>query len=339
MTNRRTFRATSPVDLLATVSYTFGFHPDDSVVVMSVGEAEQPFYARDDLLPDPDAMRGRVAHLVHVARRNGAGLLVLLVYSADHHLAERVHRHLLDAAGAEVTVVAAVRADGSRWYALGEGPWSAPPTGAPYDLSAHPLTAEAVLEGRVTHRSRLELEASLVGTDTAEVDAVDLAAEEAMGRFGIRASHPPDRAGLARARDHLVQEGRWVGARVRRFLRDGERLTTAEVGRLLAAMVAIEVRDVAWAEMDHHNADRHVDLWHDVVRRAPQHLLAAPAALLGFAAWLSGNGALAWCAVDRCHEAEPDYTLAGLLAQALAGAVPPSSWRPVPAEMLPLFAG
>ena len=64
------------------------------------------------------------------------------------------------------------------------------------------------------------------------------------------------------------------------------------------------------------------------------HLRAAPAALLGFAAWLSGNGALAWCAVECAQEAEPGYTLAGLLSEALAGAVPPSAWRPLPREQV-----
>ena len=56
---------------------------------------------------------------------------------------------------------------------------------------------------------------------------------------------------------------------------------------------------------------------------APVDLRAAPASLLGFAAWLAGEGALAWCAVGLRPEAEPDYWLAALLAQALAGAVPP----------------
>jgi len=60
----------------------------------------------------------------------------------------------------------------------------------------------------------------------------------------------------------------------------------------------------------------------------PQHVRAAPAALLGFAAWLAGNGALAWCAVDVAEEAEPGYPLAALLASTLAGAVPPAVWQP-----------
>jgi hypothetical protein len=53
------------------------------------------------------------------------------------------------------------------------------------------------------------------------------------------------------------------------------------------------------------------------------------AALLAFAAWLAGDGALAWCALDRCEEAEPGYRMAALLTHALAAALPPSSWRPL----------
>ena len=70
--------------------------------------------------------------------------------------------------------------------------------------------------------------------------------------------------------------------------------------------------------MTHANARDHVDLWRDVVRRAPAELRAAPAALLGFAAWLSGHGALAWCAVELAQESDPDY---GLAAPAHHGAV------------------
>jgi hypothetical protein len=43
--------------------------------------------------------------------------------------------------------------------------------------------------------------------------------------------------------------------------------------------------------------------------------------------------------VDRCQEADPDYRLAGLLTQALAGAVPPSTWEPLDRGVLTLFAG
>jgi hypothetical protein len=187
--------------------------------------------------------------------------------------------------------------------------------------------------------SREELRDSLVGSDPDEADAVAEAADEALDRFERASRHPLGPHDPAATRAHLVQEGQWVADRVRRFLAGGERLTAEEVGRLLVAIVSIEVRDVAWAEMTRETAPKHVDLWRDVVRRSPPGLLAAPSALLGFAAWLSGDGALAWCAVDRCHEADPDYTLAALLTDALAGAVPPTSWQPLDRELLTLFAG
>jgi hypothetical protein len=144
--------------------------------------------------------------------------------------------------------------------------------------------------------------------------------------------------GRAAARHHLGLEGRWVRHRVSRFLQDAARLDAHDVARLATLLaVSLEVRDVAWAEMSHDNAASHVDLWRDVVRRVPVDLRAAPAALLGFAAWLSGDGALAWCAVECAQEASPGYGMAGLLTQALAGAVPPSAWRPIPREALSLF--
>ncbi len=98
---------------------------------------------------------------------------------------------------------------------------------------------------------------------------------------------------------------------------------------------SVHVRDVAWAEMNHANASVHVDLWRDAARRVPVELRAPVATLMAFAAWLSGDGALAWCGVERALDADPGYGLASLLTQMLAGAVPPSSWQPIPrAELL-----
>ena len=89
--------------------------------------------------------------------------------------------------------------------------------------------------------------------------------------------------------------------------------------------------------MSHVNARDHVDLWRDVVRRAPAELRADPAALLGFAAWLSGHGALAWCAVELAQESDPDHGLAALLTTALSAAVPPTAWEPFGRDGLSLF--
>ncbi len=59
--------------------------------------------------------------------------------------------------------------------------------------------------------------------------------------------------------------------------------------------------------------------------------------LLAFAAWLAGDGALAWCALDRCALADPDYRMAGLVAHTLEHALPPSAWTPLPESALPVL--
>jgi hypothetical protein len=98
--------------------------------------------------------------------------------------------------------------------------------------------------------------------------------------------------------------------------------------RLLRAVDAdVDARDAAWVGLGRACARDHVELWTDLVRRAPDHLAAAPAAVLALAAWLAGEGALAWCAVDRVHEVDPDHTLAALVGDMLVAAVPPSAWE------------
>jgi hypothetical protein len=72
-----------------------------------------------------------------------------------------------------------------------------------------------------------------------------------------------------------------------------------------------------------------VALWTDLLRRAPDDVAASAAAVLGMAAWVAGQGALAWCAVDRAEAATPGNSLARLVADLLVAAVPPSAWEEV----------
>ena len=104
------------------------------------------------------------------------------------------------------------------------------------------------------------------------------------------------------------------------------RFKPVELARVLLGLLDAEGRDAAWAAMSRDVATPHVRLWTDAVQRAPDDLVAAPAAVLGLAAWLAGHGALAWCAVDRCQAVDPDNTLAQLVAEMLTHAVPPSAW-------------
>jgi hypothetical protein len=69
----------------------------------------------------------------------------------------------------------------------------------------------------------------------------------------------------------------------------------------------------------------HLRLWTDLVRSAADMWLPAPAALLAFTAWQSGEGALANIAVERALGADPSYSMALLLRDILDAGVPPSA--------------
>jgi hypothetical protein len=317
MTQTRTVRAGGPEDLLALVPSLLGFHPEHSLVVVTVGEAEHRFHARADLPSGRADREGLADHLVGVAVRNGVRSVAVLVYCDDPAPAGAVVAEIFGRLqGAAIDLVCAVRADGRRWWWVDPWPAGRPEQGpgTPYDVGSHPLMAEAVVEGTVVLGSRQELADSLVGTDPADARLVQALARDTARRLG--------------AGTHPDTERWWVRRRVRRFVADGARLDPHDVARLGVLVAAsIQTRDVAWAQMTRANAPRHVDLWRDVVRRVPPHVRAAPAGLLGFAAWLAGNGALAWCAHDLAEEAEPGYPLAALLATTLAGAVPPTVWQ------------
>ena len=334
-------RITSPADFLALVPTALGFHPEESLVLVAIGGEVGDLHARVDLpADDEDEIEEVMQVLLGAVTRARAWLVAVIAYAEEAYPAEEVVDVLLERlAEVDVDVLCAIRADGERWFSLDRTSVDCPEEGVPYDLSSHPITLEAVLDGRVTYESRRELEGSLMCADVDAVQAVEQAAEEAVRRFEAAARDGLGMECPQGARAHLMTEGYWLRQRIRRYVQTREPLDHDEVGRLLAAVLSVDVRDVAWAEMTRADARTHVELWRDVVRRTPPDLLSAPAALLAFAAWLAGEGALAWCAVERCQQVDPDYSMAALVSQALAAAIHPSTWQPFPAEDLPLFAG
>jgi hypothetical protein len=234
--------------------------------------------------------------------------VVFVVYTDDAALALVAARELEDAfTAAGIEVLESLRADGERWWPA-EGVWSGlPPEGVPYDLAAHPFSAQAVLDGRVLHGSREELRATLQTAPHLVTRVVGALAEVA--------DDPP--------------EPGWVEDLVGRHCGDGTVPTDHEVARLLRGLLDGEVRDAATAGLSRATARDHVGFWTDVVRRSPEPLLPGAAAILALAAWQAGHGALAWCALDRCAEVDEDHPLAGLMAQVLTRALPPQAWDEV----------
>ncbi len=296
-------RARTPDDLVAFVPVALGFVPEHSVVLVSVG-GPGGMHARVDLPHDPDDVDDLVEALLRATRRNDVRDAVVVVYDDDTTVADEaawaVHEELT-AAG--VTVHEVLRVHDSHWYAVLPGAPLEAYRGVPFTLTDHRFTAQSVLAGRVTHASREALR-STIAPDPVAVRAT--------------ATH------LASARP--LAPGA-LAALVDRHLAARSTFSPADLAAVALTVTDGERRDEAWVWLDREHAQAAVDLWSDAVRRLPTAHVAGPAAVLAFAAWLLGDGALAWCALDRCREDRPDHSLAGLVAQVLEGAVPPDSWE------------
>ena len=297
-----TLTARSPEDLLAVVPVVLGFEPADSIVMLTL-DARQTFHARVDLPPDRHGVAEVVGLLLEPAVRHRARTAVLLLYTTDDDLARAVVRRFRRGVpdGRGPALVEALRVDGGHWFPLLGPPGDRAAAGVPYDVSNHPFVVEAVWSGRVLHGSRTDLVATL----------------------------RPDPGAVAEVeaeRDAEPAPGEWVAARLAEWVGADGQPPAAAVARLLVSLAVPSVRDVAWASVSRTTARHHVRFWEAVVRRAPPDLVAHPAAVLAVCAWVAGDGALAWCAVDRAREGDPGHTLAGLVADLLVGAVPPTDW-------------
>ncbi len=312
---------------MAVVPSVFGFHPEDSLVMMLVGSAGRPMFARVDLPTTSEEAEAACTELVQAARVNEGEAVALIAYTDDERGA---YIALIQAAGElgdlGLTLLFGLRADGRRWFRVVPGPEDH--EGVPYDLESHPITVASVLEGQVTHRTREGLAQSLLPRDPELVDHV----AEACAAL----------APLPRAGEALCGEAHWLDRWVTDRLRAGgaaDEVDAEELARVVRALGDTELHEVASVTMSRDNAVQHVRLWTDVVVRCPLDLLAPAAALLALAAWLEGHGALSWCAIDRALQSDPDCRLAMTVARVLEAALPPTAWEPGDRRMLSLLSG
>lgn len=289
--------ARSGEDLLAMLPVLFGFQPDRSLVLVSLPPGP-PMHARIDMGGTSGEVVEALALLFGPARKHRVERAVLYMLT-DLATAEAFHEEIVTARrrwGIELLEV--VVADGRRWRPLGSGA-----VAQEYDVWSHPFVAHAVLEGRVILPSRAALEATL-SAEPARVAPV----REHWGR------------GLVGAVDAAS-----ASALVARHADAGSAPGPHEIALLLALLeddaACVEIA----AATRRATARAHLGVWTTVVRAAPEELVAPAAAVLAFVAWLAGEGALAWCGVERARSGG-GCAMTRLVAQLLEGAVRPETW-------------
>jgi len=326
-------RAGSPESLLAIVPHLLGFVPQASLVVIGTEAPHDRIKVtlRYDL-PDPPGAgvsADIAAHAVGVIGSQRLAMLVAVGYGPGS-LVDPVAGALGAAArtaGIDVLDVLRVE-DGRYWSYLCADEDCCPATGMPFAPDAHSAAAAMASAGNQVLADRAAVAARVAPLGGIAAESMRQATRRAERHAAQLLAKVRKSPRIGAARQLIAAEGlNAVGAMIATYRAGGTYTTDYQIAWLTVALRDLRVRDDAWARMDPAQADAHRRLWIDVTRRAQPGYVAAPAALLAFVAWQSGDVALANVALDRAQTDDPGYSMALLLRQVIGAGAPPTLAR------------
>jgi hypothetical protein len=321
--------AGTPDALLALVPHLLGFYPSGSLVVLGLGGKRHRVTVtfRYDL-PDPpvaDQAADIAEHAASVLQRQRLQMCALIGYGPVHLVTPVLAATMDSLLDAGVELVEVLRADGGRyWSVLCTDPACCPEEGRSFDPGSHPVAAAMSRAGLPALPDRAALARTLLPAagSTEAIRQSTRVAEQRLCDLGTRSWAD----GARDPQEITVRTGRAAVQHAIKRYRAGDALTSGDELAWLAVLLAdLRVRDDAWARMNPRYREAHIRLWTDVLRSAAREYVPAPASLLAFTAWQSGNGALASVAIDRALVARPGYSMALLLGEALDAGLPPSA--------------
>jgi Domain of unknown function (DUF4192) len=325
-------RIGSPTAILAIIPPLLSFEPGRSFVVIGV---EQPrgrvcVTLRFDL-PDPGnpGLAAEIAETaVAVLSAQHISTAVAVGYGSDEAVAPVVSALRERAPQAQIALTELLRAQDHRyWSYVCTEPACCPADGTAFDLTGHPAARAMTGTGRQILASRDELRATLAAADGDPAKAMRRAVGRVEGQIAACVARMTGGSHRIVRRRVIATVGRLAVTEAIDRYRAGETVDIELAAWLSIALREVRVRDDAWARMLPEHQDAHRRLWTDLTRLARPGYVAAPASLLAFVAWQSGDGALGNIALDRALADNPRYSMARLLREALDLGAPPSLAR------------
>jgi len=325
----------SPEDAVSAVPYMLGFHPEDSLVVLGYGGPYGACALRIDLPRSARDADEVAEHAAAMLVKNEFPEALLVGYGRHDDVAPLLVAARTAMGEQHIDVREVLRVEEGRWWSYAcTNPECCPADGAPFDIRATAVAAQATVAGQVVLADRAELTRTVAPLGGMARRSLQQATRRAESRLYDWVGDEADPVGL---RDRMIEEGLPL---VRRLL---ERVADPPVGELTALLTEllgddevawlglllthVRVRDEAWVRIDPDEAEVHVELWRHVMRRVEKRYVPAPACLLAYAAFISGDGGLANVALDRAVDADPDYSMALLLRDLMQLGVPPAKAR------------
>jgi Domain of unknown function (DUF4192) len=325
-------RIGSPSSLLAVIPGLLGFDPGRSIVVIGIDPqtAQVRVTLRYDV-PDPRHPRTATAlarHAIGVLAAQGITTAVAAGYGTGAEVSPVSAALRERAAERGIRVTELLRVENRRyWSYICTDPACCPPAGTPFDAAGHPAARALQTAGGRVLAGRDELAATVAAKGGPPGALMRRATKESLAQVA-RCATRLDRAGLRVSAPRLTAAlgSVAVGDAIRRY-REGKPVPIEHAAWLTVALSQLRVRDDAWTRMDPEHQGAHLRLWTDLTQLARPGYVSAPASLLAFVAWQSGDGALANVALDRALADNPRYSMALLLREALDVGAPPSMAR------------
>lgn len=294
-----TIRLNTPAQIAASLPYLLGFTPQESLVLLWLRDGGLWVTQRVDVpanLDHDDIAAYQESAFGHHVADQADGVIPVVVTANTGPAADRVLVRLVQGTAHQDQMLdRALITDLSivRGYGRSET--------EPVNNLDSPLASETQ---RPVH-NRVQLEKEYAPADTITEDA--LAAQRDGGSRD-----------LAWIVDVLDDAGEAVLA--------GGPITEEQAAALMVAFEDIRARDLFLSRLAHCDA-KPVEATARLAQRSPENVRATCATIAALAAYLAGDGVRANIALDVALSADPDNTLAQLVATSITAAVSPTSVR------------
>jgi hypothetical protein len=317
---------TSPHDLLAAVPFLIGYHPKDSLVLISLRDDTIGLAMRVDYPKELDSTQiKKLAQ--HLLREQSDAVLIVAYVPADLVNGEFLLAPLMKEIDSHGLILReCLEVKNEHWKSL-----------LCYDLTCCPVegnplpkmeesrvVAEQIVKGhRLPFNSVETLKESLSSFKT-DPELAKLVRKISPINYDAPDFRNEQRLGALAVSDLLSD-----------YTTTGYSENKALLALVLVRMQDLQVRDFAMGITNSENIETLATMWHHILRIAPKGYIAPAATLFASVSYENGDGAMAQRALDRAFEDDLGYPLAKLLRRVFAAGWPPSSFTAMRAELHP----
>ncbi|MDN6511995.1 MAG: DUF4192 domain-containing protein [Acidipropionibacterium jensenii] len=292
---------------ISIIPHLLGYRPCEDLVILVINPGLVCTVRAD--LEEVRTPGGLMALLGPVATRFPDSQLLMVAWSEGGRQACDALQLAESMFGPE-RVIDAVATDGARWWSLYCDSERCAEDGHAVVVDEE-VRAEAVYRGLGVLPDRTTLAASVAGP-TPEQLAADGPLLIETGQWAAELSH-------REAADEIT--------RIWTEIAESEDPPDVRTALQLAHLTCDdEIALAQWVSTEADVARAMVRAWTQVIAHVPESMVARPLVLCGLAAWLTGDGALESCCLERASGIDPDLVIFRALDHLQRSAVHPSAW-------------